>query len=441
MNTGKRHRVVILGGGFGGLNAAQSLENAQVDVTVIDRRNFHLFQPLLYQVATGALSGGEIASPIRWVLRKQTNANVLLAEAIDLDAENRRLLTDIGPIEYDSLIVAAGMRNCYFGHDEWDRTAPGLKTLEEAAQIRQKVLFAFEAAERESDPAKHAEWLTFVVVGAGPTGVELAGALGEIARQTLREDFRRIEPKMAQILLLDSADRVLPHFHPSLSEKAERALLRLGVRAHVGVRVTDIDENGVTAVGARGEFHIPSHTVIWAAGVKASPFGDVLAERAGARLESNGQVIVKPDCSIEGRPEIFVIGDMASFTHSGKPLPGVAQVAMQQGRYVAGVIEKRLRGEVEKKPFSYFDKGQMAVIGRFKAVAESGPLRFDGVLAWLGWLFIHLIYIVEFSHRLVVLVRWFYLYFSFNRGARLITGNDHLLAEHREDQLVGTSVD
>ena len=404
-----------------------------MDVTLIDRRNFHLFQPLLYQVATGALSGGEIASPIRWVLRKQKNASVLLAEAIDLDAVNRRLITDIGPIEYDTLIVAAGMRNCYFGHDEWDRTAPGLKTLEEAAQIRQKVLFAFEAAERETDPARHQEWLTFVVVGAGPTGVELAGALAEIARQTLREDFRRIRPEEARILLLDSAHRVLPHFHPSLSDHAERALLRLGVRAQVDVRVTDIGETGVTAIGPHGPFFLASRTVIWAAGVKASPFGEVLKERAGARLENYGQVIVEPDCSIAGHPEIFVIGDMASFAHAGRPLPGVAQVAMQQGRYVARVVAKRLRGEQEKRPFSYFDKGQMAVIGRGKAVAESGPFRFTGVLAWLAWLFIHLIYIVEFSHRLLVLVRWFYLYVSFNRGARLITGNDHLLAEHRND--------
>jgi NADH dehydrogenase len=396
---------------------------------VIDRRNFHLFQPLLYQVATGALAGGEIATPIRWVLRKQKNARVLLAEAIDLDVERRELITDIGPIPYDTLIVATGMRNCYFGHDEWDRLAPGLKTLEEAAQIRQKVLFAFEAAEREPDPAKHAEWLTFVVVGAGATGVELAGALGEIARHTLKDDFRNIRPEEARILLLDGADRVLPHFHPDLSAKGERALMKLGVRCLVNVRVTDISEDSVTATSNGREIHIPARTVIWAAGVKASPFCEILAARAGAKLESNGQVIVEGDCSIPGRPEIFTIGDLASFKHGGRPLPGVAQVAIQQGRYVARVIAKRLRGEVETRRFSYFDKGQMAVIGRAKAVAESGPVRMDGFLAWLAWLFIHLIYIVEFSHRILVLVRWMYLYVSFNRGARLITGSDHLLVE------------
>ncbi len=428
------HRVLILGGGFGGISAAQTLAKAQVEITLIDRRNFHLFQPLLYQVATGALSGGEIASPIRSILRKQKNVQVLLAEAIDLDAESRRLITDIGPIEYDSLIVAAGVRNHYFGHDEWDRIAPGLKTLEEAAQIRQKVLFAYEAAEREPDPTRHAEWLTFVVVGAGPTGVELAGALGEIGRQTLIRDFRHIRPEEARILLLDAADRVLPHLHPNLSAQAERALLKLGVRTMTNVRVIDIAEGGVTARGDRGEFFIPARTVIWAAGVKGAPFAQVLAERAGAKLESNGQVIVQPDCSIAGHPEIFAIGDLASYGYDGRQLPCVAQVALQQGRYVARLIEKRLRGEQQKERFHYFDKGHMAVIGRGHAVVQSGPLRISGMIAWLAWLFIHLIYLtVEFS-RLVVLIRWAYLYISFHRGARLITGSDHLISEHRQPE-------
>jgi NADH dehydrogenase len=424
-----RHRVVILGGGFGGLQAAQSLAKAPVDITLIDRRNFHLFQPLLYQVATGALSGGEIASPIRSILCHQKNVRVLLAEAIDLDAAGRNLITDIGPVPYDTLIVATGVRNCYFGHDEWDSVAPGLKTLEEAAQIRQKVLFAFEAAEREPDPAKRAEWLTFVVVGAGPTGVELAGALGEIARQTLRDDFRTIRPEEARILLLDGAPRVLPHFHPKLSANAEGTLLKLGVHSFLNFRVTDITESCVTAVGENGEIHIPTHCVIWAAGVKASPFSEALATRAGAKLERDGRVIVQPDCSMEGRPEIFVIGDLGSFGYDGHQLPGVAQVAIQQARYVARLVTKRMRGEREIKRFYYFDKGQMAVIGRGKAVAEARQFRFTGFLAWLGWLFIHLIYIAESSNRLLVLVRWFYLYTSFNRGARLITGSDHLLVE------------
>jgi len=429
MKTNTRHRVVILGGGFGGLNAAQSLASAPVDITLIDRRNFHLFQPLLYQVATGALSGGEIASPIRAILRLQKNVRVLLGEAIDLDASGRRLITDVGPIEYDTLIVAAGVRNCYFGKDQWDRVAPGLKTIEEAAQIRQKLLFAFEAAERETDRTKHAEWLTFVVVGAGPTGVELAGAVGEIARQTLKEDFRNIHPEDAKILLLDGADRVLPHFHPKLSASAEKALKKLGVHAMVNVRVKDISETGVTAVGENGEIYIPTRCVIWAAGVKAAPFCDTLAAQAEAALESNGQVIVQPDCSLEAHPEIFVIGDIASYNHDGRRLPGVAQVAIQQGRYVARLIRKRLRGEAGTRRFHYFDKGQMAVIGRGRAVAESRGLRFSGFSAWLAWLLIHLVYIAEFSNRLLVLVRWTYLYFSFSRGARLITGHDHLLVE------------
>ncbi len=429
MDTKPRHRVVILGGGFGGLKAAQSLAKTEVDVTLIDRRNFHLFQPLLYQVATGALSGGEIASPIRSILSRQRNVRVLLAEAIDLDAERRELLTDIGPVGYDTLIVATGVRNCYFGHDEWDRFAPGLKTLEEAAQIRQKVLFAFEAAERETDPVKRSEWLTFVVVGAGPTGVELSGALGEIARQTLKNDFRTIRPEESRILLLDGAERVLPHFHPQLSKSAESALSKLGVHAFLNFRVTSISESCVTAVGDNGEVRIPTHCVIWAAGVKASPFCKALASRAGAKLERDGRVIVQPDCSIGGYPEIFVIGDLGSFGYDGHQLPGVAQVAMQQAKYVARVIAKGLRGERETRRFYYFDKGQMAVIGRGKAVAEAGWLRLRGFVAWLGWLFIHLIYIAESSNRLLVLVRWFYLYTSFNRGARLITGNDHLLMD------------
>jgi NADH dehydrogenase len=444
MQPAERHRVVILGGGFGGLRAAQSLAKTPVDITVIDRRNFHLFQPLLYQVATGALSGAEIASPIRGILRRQKNARVLLSEAIDVDAARRCLITDAGAVEYDTLIVAAGVRNCYFGHDEWDRLAPGLKTLEEAAQIRQRVLFAFEAAEREPDPAQHAAWLTFVVVGAGPTGVELAGALGEIARQTLQEDFRNIRPESARILLLDGASRILPHFHPKLSASAENSLRKLGIRSLVNVRVTDIAEDGITGIGEQGEIYIPTHCVIWAAGVKASPFSQVLALRAGARLESDGRVIVESDCSLAGHPEIFVIGDQASFARGAAPLPGVAQVAMQQGRYVARVIQKRLRGEAETRAFSYFDKGQMAVIGRGRAVAESGRLRFTGLPAWFAWLFIHLIYIAEFSNRLLVLLRWFYLYLSSSRGARLITGSDHLLiektlAEHAESGIEVTS--
>ena len=424
-----KHRVVILGGGFGGLYAAKSLKRAPVDLTVIDRRNFHLFQPLLYQVATGSLSPGEIASPLRAVLRSQKNTRVLLGEAFDLDAVSRRLILDIGAIEYDTLIVATGSRNHYFGHDQWENAAPGLKTIEEATQIRHKILYAFEAAEREQDPQKRSEWLTFVVVGAGPTGVELAGALAEISRETLRHDFRSIRPEEARIVLIDGSPRVLPPYPADLSGKAEKALVRLGVQPRTRVKVTNIDDNGVTVDGSDGEERIAARTVIWAAGVHASPFGEALAKRAGAELDKNGRVIVNSDCTVPGHSEIFVIGDLAHFEENGKPLPGVAQVGMQQGSYVAKVIQRRLRGEQHAKPFHYFDKGSLAVIGRGKAVADIGNLHLSGFFAWLIWLFIHLMYLVEFSNRLLVFIHWGFLYITFDRGARLITGSDKLLQE------------
>ena len=423
------HRVVILGGGFGGLYATQALRHAPVDVTLLDRRNFHLFQPLLYQVATGSLSPGEIASPLRSVLRKQKNARVLLGEATDLDAQNRKLILDMGEIEYDTLIVATGSRNFYFGNDHWEACAPGLKTIEEATNIRQRLLYAFEAAERETDPAKRQEWLTFVLVGAGPTGVELSGALGEIAHDTLRHDFRSIRPEEARILLVDGGPRILASYPPDLSAKAERALLQLGVRCRNNLKVTDIEESGVTLQGANGTEKIASRTVIWAAGVRASPFGEVLAKRAGAKLDHTGHVQIGPDCSIPGHPDIFVIGDLAGLQQDGKPLPGVAQVAMQQGTYVAKLIRKRLRNEPAPPAFHYFDKGQLAVIGRAAAVAEIGKLHLSGLMAWLIWLFLHLMYLVEFSNRVVVFVQWGFLYLTFNRGARLITGSDKLLQE------------
>ena len=414
------HRVVILGGGFGGLYAAKALGKAPVQLTIVDRRNFHLFQPLLYQVATGALSPGEIASPLRAVLNRQKNTRVLLGEAVDLDAAGRRLVLDIGSIEYDTLIVATGSRNYHFGHDDWEACAPGLKTIEEATRIRHKILYAFEAAERESDPAKRREWLTFVVVGGGPTGVELAGALGEIANETLKHDFRTIRPEEARILLLDASSRVLPPFPPDLSQAAEHSLIRLGVRSRTNVKVIGIDAHGVMLQAPTGTESIPSRTVIWAAGVRASPFGEVLARRAGANLDRNGHVIVEPDCSLPGDPGIFVIGDLAHFEQNGKPLPGVAQVAMQQGAYVAKLIRARLAGGA-LKPFRYFDKGNLAVIGRGAAVAEIRKMHFSGLLAWLIWLFIHLMYLVQFQNRLLVLIQWAWNYFTRNRSARLIT--------------------
>jgi len=346
------HRVVVIGGGFGGLYAARALRSEAISVTLVDRRNFHLFQPLLYQVATGALSPGEIAAPLRVLLRKQKNAQVLLAEAADLDAAKRFLILadtgDQGALPYDSLVVAAGAHNFYFGNDAWEPAAPGLKSLEDATRIRHKILYAFEAAERETDPERRRRWLTFVIVGAGPTGVELAGALAEIANDSLRHDFRSIHPEESRILLLDAAPRVLTTFPESLSAAAERQLIRLGVRVLPQVRVTAIDPGGVTYAASTGTNRIESHTILWAAGVKPSPWGEILSRRAGAALDRGGRVKVNADLSIPGHPEIFVIGDLAYREQDGKPLPGIAPVAMQEGRYVASVIAARLEGRTPK---------------------------------------------------------------------------------------------
>jgi NADH dehydrogenase len=417
------HRVLILGGGFGGLYAAKALRKAPVRLTLLDRRNFHLFQPLLYQVATGSLSPGEIASPLRSVFRRQQNTQVLMGEATDLDAEHRKVILDSGDLEYDTLIVATGSTDSYFGHDDWKRVAPGLKSIEEATEIRHKILYAFEAAEKEHDSEIRREWLTFVLVGGGPTGVELAGALGEIAHDTLRRDFRSIKPEEAVIWLVEGGSRVLPAYPPDLSAKAEASLKRLGVTVRTNAFVTDIDQAGVTVKTSGGSERIVAKTVIWSAGVQASPFGRILQQRAGAQLDRAGRVLVNPDCTILGHPEIFVIGDLAHLEQDGNMLPGVAQVAMQQGGYAAKLIQKRLRGETAA-PFHYFDKGNLAVIGRASAVAQIGPVHMSGLLAWLTWLFVHLMYLVEFSNRVLVFVQWGFLYLTFNRGARLITGSD-----------------
>jgi NADH dehydrogenase len=417
------HRVVIIGGGFGGLYAAKALRHAPVEVTLIDRRNFHLFQPLLYQVATGGLSPGEIASPLRHVLRRSKNTEVLLAEVVDLDPASRRVILRDGEAAYDTLIVAAGASHSYFGNDQWEPLAPGLKTIEDATEIRRRILLAFERAERAPDEAARRAWLTFVVVGAGPTGVELAGALGEIANDTLRHDFRRIDPSSARIFLVEGTDRVLPPYPPDLSAKAEQALIRLNVRPMVSAIVTGIDETGVTVRCGTQMEHIPARTVLWAAGVQASPLGRVLAERAGAKLDRAGRVIVEPDLTIAGHPEILVIGDLASFAQkTGKPLPGVAPVAMQEGRYAARLVLTRLAGRA-LQPFRYWDKGSLATIGRAAAVADFGRIHIDGHFAWLTWLFVHLMYLVGFDNRLLVFIKWAYNYFTRNRGARLITGD------------------
>jgi NADH dehydrogenase len=422
----QKHHVVIVGGGFGGLYAARALRKLPVRVTLLDRRNFHLFQPLLYQVATGQLSPANIAAPLRSVLRRQRNARVLLAEVGGFDLGGRRvLLKDGSAIAYDSLVVAAGARHHYFGHPEWEKYAPGLKALEDATDMRCRILLAFEQAERSADPDVRTGLLTFVIVGGGPTGVELAGAVAELARNTLRNDFRDIDPTSARVLLLEGTDRILLTFPPKLSARAVRSLRRLGVAVRTDTVVTDI-RPGVVTVRAGGQTEeIRAHTVLWGAGVQASPLAALLATATGAALDRAGRVAVQPDLSLPGRPEVYVLGDMANFSHqTGQPLPGVAPVAMQQGRHVAEQIGRRLAGR-PTQPFHYHDRGNMATIGRSAAVADLGWVRFGGFFAWLAWLFIHLFYLAQFENRLLVMFQWAWSYFTHGRSARLITGEDH----------------
>jgi NADH:ubiquinone reductase (H+-translocating) len=426
-----RHRVLIIGGGFGGLAAAQHLKHAPVDVTLIDRCNFHSFQPLLYQVATGALSPANITAPLRQILKRQLNTKVLLAEAVQIDAANRRVILSDGQLDYDTLIVATGSSHQYFNHPEWEEFAPGLKTIDDSTAMRGRILLAFEAAEREAaESAPHHEklraWMTFVIVGAGPTGVELAGALGEISNETLRQDFRDIDPSTARIVLVEGADRVLPSYPPKLSQAAQKMLERLGVSVRTRAMVTNICRDSVTIREGESEEIIATRTILWCAGVLASPLGQILAGSAGAKLDKAARVIVEPDCSVAGHPEIFVIGDLANFSHqNGKPLPGVAQPAIQQGHYVARVIARRLRGE-KTEPFHYFDKGNLATIGRGAAVADLNFLRLSGLPAWMIWLFIHLMYIVQFKNRVLIFLQWAWLYITYDRSARLITGKNPL---------------
>jgi NADH:ubiquinone reductase (H+-translocating) len=419
-----RHRVLILGGGFGGLNAARKLKRAPVEVTLIDRRNFHLFQPLMYQVATGSLSPGEIAAPLRGVLSSQKNAQVLLGEAVDIDPDAKRVtLRDGANFEYDSLIVATGSKTSYYGKDSWREWAPSLKTVEEATAIRHKILYAFEWAERAKSEAEARAWLTFVIVGAGATGMELAGALAEIARETLKHDFRHINPTEAQIILIEGGPRVLASYPEDLSKKAEKLVTKLGVEVRKGVMVTDIDENGVTLKQGDEISKLAAKTVLWGGGVVTTEFGKKLGERTHAPTDRQGRIKVNPDLTVPNYPNIFVVGDLATLDgKNGKPLPGVAQVAMQGGSYAARVIRGRLEGKRDFRPFHYFDKGDMAVIGRASAVANIFGLHVWGLPAWLVWLFIHLMYIVEFQSRVLVFIQWGFEYLTFSRGARLITG-------------------
>ncbi|MHB8499340.1 MAG: NAD(P)/FAD-dependent oxidoreductase [Candidatus Acidiferrales bacterium] len=419
-----RHQVVILGGGFGGLNAAQKLKHASVDVTLIDRRNFHLFQPLLYQVATGSLSPGEIAAPLRGVLSKQKNAQVLLGEGADIDPDAKRvILRDGGVFPYDSLIVSTGSQTSYYGNDVWREWAPSLKSVEEATAIRHKILYAFECAERSTSEEDARAWLTFIIVGAGATGLELAGALAEIANETLKNDFRHINPREARIILMEGGSRVLAAFPEDLSAKAEKLVSRLGVEVTKGVMVTEIDAGGVTYKSGDGSKRLQAKTVVWAGGVTTNEFGRKLAERTKAETDRSGRIKVAPDLTIPGYPDIFVVGDLAlSLDKDGKAHPGVAQLAIQGGAYAANAIQARLKGDKNSRPFHYFNKGDMAVIGRAAAVADIFGLHLSGLPAWLVWLFIHLMYIVEFQSRVLVFVQWGFEYLTFSRGARLITG-------------------
>lgn len=427
MSEGGKHRVVVIGGGFGGLYCARALGRAPVEVTLLDRRNYHLFQPLLYQVATGGLSPANIAAPLRSILGRQKNTRVLLAEADGFDIANRIVHTSDGEkLPFDSLVVATGSTHHYFGKDEFEPLAPGLKTIEDATEIRARVLSAFERAERELDPAVRKRLMTFVVVGGGPTGVEMAGTISELARHTLRPDFRAIDPATARVILIDGSDRVLSAFHEKLSRKAQESLVRMGVEVINHAHVTDVKPDHVIYKQGSIQGRVDSETFVWAAGVKASALGKVLAGALGnVECDRAGRVPVGADCSVAGHPNIFVVGDLAlQMGEDGKPLPGLAPVAMQQGRYVADLISRRVRGDTAPRPFRYVDKGTMATIGRGRAVAESMGFRFSGYLAWLAWLFIHILYLAQFSNRILVMFQWFWNYITRNRAARLITGVD-----------------
>ncbi|HXW50656.1 MAG TPA: NAD(P)/FAD-dependent oxidoreductase [Candidatus Acidoferrales bacterium] len=420
-----RPSVLVIGGGFGGLSAVQHLRTADADVTLLDRRNFHLFQPLMYQVATGSLSPGEIAAPLRSILNRQRNTRVLLGEAADLDPAQRVVtLSDDTQFHYDQLVVATGSKTSYYGHDEWRAFAQCPKSIEESTEIRRKIFYAFEAAERAAaDTDEARSWLTFVIVGAGATGLELAGALAEIARQTLRHDFRAIRPQSSRILLIEVAPRVLPAYPEDLSRHAQALVERLGVQVLTNARVLDISEDAVTYEHDGTTTRLPTKTVLWAGGIAPTPFGELVAKRTSAPTDRAGRIQVGPDLTVPGHPEIFVVGDLAAAAGpGGGSLPGLAPVAMQEGAYAARVINARLRGVSAVPAFRYFNRGDMAVIGRAAAVANVFGVHVWGWPAWLLWLFIHLLYIVEFQSRLLVFIEWGFLYLTYSRGARLITG-------------------
>jgi NADH dehydrogenase len=420
MNT---PHVVIIGGGFGGLAAAQALKRAPVRVTLLDRRNHHLFQPLLYQVATAGLSPGDIAAPIRWVLRHQQNTRVLLAEARRVDVASRTVELDEGSLQYDYLVVATGATHAYFGRADWEKFAPGLKTLDDAIEIRRRVLLAFEVAERTTDPDERRRLLTFVIVGGGPTGVEMAGAVVEMARQTLRDEFRSISTELARVLLIEAGPTILSSFPDDLRKSGHEQLERLGVEILENTRVTGVDNRGVSL----GDRRIEASTVIWAAGVAASPLGQSL----GVPLDRAGRVYVEPDLTIPGHPEVYVIGDLATLAEDGKPLPGVAPVAQQQAAHAAKNIVRTIAGQ-PRQPFKYFNWGNLATIGRAAAVAEFGRVHLTGAVGWLVWLFVHIMKLVGFRNRVLVLVQWAGSYMTYQRSVRLITGREagYVLPRH-----------
>jgi NADH dehydrogenase len=411
-------RVVIVGAGFGGLTAARRIARLPVQVTVVDRKNHHTFQPLLYQVATAGLSPGEIAAPIRWILRTYSNVEVLLEEVLDFNLEQKKVVTKDQTLDYDYLIVASGATHAYFGHQEWEPLAPGLKTIEDALEIRRRVLLAFELAERRAASGQGEMPLNFVVIGGGPTGVELAGTLAEIARHALKHEFRAIRPEKTSILLIEGSPKVLGTYSEELSQKAKEQLERLGVEVRTSHLVTRIEPGAVTV----GEERIPAQVVLWAAGVAASPLG----RKLGVPVDRAGRVLVQPDLSIPGHPEVFVIGDLAALAdENGKMLPGVAPVAIQQGEYVAKTLARDLEHQ-PRRGFHYNDKGSLATIGRAAAVAQFGNLKLSGYFAWLAWLFVHILFLIGFRNRLLVMIQWAWAYWTYERGARLITGSNEL---------------
>ncbi|MEI1378164.1 NAD(P)/FAD-dependent oxidoreductase [Nostoc sp. UHCC 0926] len=427
LNNNAPHQVVIVGGGFGGLYAAKGLNAANVNVTLIDKRNFHLFQPLLYQVATGTLSPSDISAPLRSVFKKSKNTKVLLGEVNDIDPKAQQVFLGDEVVPYDTLIVATGANHSYFGKENWEKVAPGLKSVEDAIEMRCRIFGAFEAAEKETDPEKRRAWLSFVIVGGGPTGVELAGAIAELAHKTLKEDFRSINTSETKILLLQGGPRILPHIAPELSKSAAVALQKLGVELHTHTRVTNIEGDIVTFKKGNEFTEITSKTKLWAAGVQGSPMGKVLAESTGVECDYSGRVIVEPDLSIEGYDNIFVIGDLANFSHQeSKVLPGVAPVAKQQGEYVGKLIQRRLKGHTLPQ-FHYNDVGSLAMIGQNLAVVDLGFIKLTGFLAWAFWLLVHIYFLIEFDTKLLVVFQWAWNYITRNRRSRLITGREPIV--------------